>query len=112
MLQGLHWPPVHQHINFKLICTTYKIIYSSAPTYLNELLSIYAPPRNFRSISTGGVRLNQPIQCNKLKCNEQAFSVSAPRLRSSLSLKLCLIRSYNRFKFNLRIHLFNEYYLA
>ena len=65
MLQGLHWLPVHQRVNCKLICTTYGIIDGAAPTHLNELLSIYAPPRNLRSNSTEGVRLNQPIPGSK-----------------------------------------------
>ena len=107
----LHWLPVHQHVKFKLICATCDIIYGTAPTYLYELLSIYAPPRNLHSSSTGGVRLNQPVPCNTF-CGERAFSVSAPRLWNSLPLELHLIRSYSRFMVCLKTHLFNEYYFA
>ena len=111
ILQGQHWLLVHQHIKFKVICTTYKIIYGAAPTYLSELLCIYAPLRNLCSNSTGGVRLNQPIPCNKFY-GECAFSVSVPCLWNSLPLKLRLIRSYGCFRLNLETHLFNEYYLS
>ena len=58
ILQGPHWLPVGQRIKSKLICTTYEIIYGAAPAYLNKLVSIYAPPRNWRSNSVGRVRLN------------------------------------------------------
>ena len=111
ILQGLHWLPVHQRIKFRLICTTYKTIYGAAPTYLNELLSIYTPPRILCSNSTGGVKLNQPIKCNKFY-GEHAFSVSVPRHWNSLPLELCLIHSYSRFMLNLKTHLFDEYYFA
>ena len=55
ILQVLRWLPAHQQVKFKLICTTYKIIYGAVPAYLNELLSIYAPPKNLHSNSTRGV---------------------------------------------------------
>ena len=111
IIQGLHWLLLHQCIEFKLCCTTYKIIYRAAPTYLNELLSIYAPPRKLRSNSTGGVMLSQPIPCYKFY-GERVFSVSPSHLWNSLSLELRFIRSYSRFTLSLRTHLFNEYYLA
>ena len=105
ILQGQHWLLVHQHIKFKLICTTYKIIYGAAPTYLNKLLCIYAPPRNLCSNSTGGVRLNQSVPCNKFY-GECAYSVSVPCLWNSLPLKLCLIRSYSCFSLYVKTNLF------
>ena len=55
--------------------------------------------------------LNQPIPSNK-SYDERAFSVSAPCLWNSLPLELRLIRSYSRFRLNLKTHLFNEYYCA
>ena len=76
-------------------------------------MSMCAPPRNMRSNSVGGVRLNQPISYNK-PYGERAFSVSASRLLNSLPLELRLIRSYSRFKFNLKTQLFiikSSYYL-
>ena len=84
ILRGLLWLPVHQRVMLKLICTTYENMYCTAPTYLNELLSIYALPRNLRSSSTGGVKLNQPIPCNKFY-GEPAFSVSLEQFSSQFT---------------------------
>ena len=51
---------------FKVMCTSYEITYHAAPTYLNDLPSIYAPPTNLCSKSTGKVMLDQPMPCNNL----------------------------------------------
>ena len=100
----------HQLIEFKIICSK-KNIYSAAPTYFNELLSIYAQPMNLRRNSTGGILLNYPIPCNKLYA-ERAFSVSALCLWNSLPLELRLIRSYNHLRLILETRFVNEYYFA
>ena len=50
----LHWLPVEQHIEFKILLYTYKVVNSMAPAYLQELLDFYTP---------GSIALDQEI-CN------------------------------------------------
>ena len=78
---------------------------------MNELLSSYAAPRNLRTNSTGGVKLNHPLPCNKFY-GERDYSVFALRLLNSLPVELRLIRSCTRFQLNLINHLFIKYYLT
>ena len=87
ILQELHWLLVHQHAKNKFISTTYKITYRAAPTYFNDLLTIYTQPRNLCSKSTVGVKSNQsntPCNCNKFY-SERAFTVSVPSHISTIA---------------------------
>ena len=51
LLIDLHWLPVEQRINFKVLLFTYKIVNGLAPLYLNvnDLLVPYVPRRALRS---------------------------------------------------------------
>ena len=49
ILETLHWLPVKQRIDFKIVCYCYKCFHGSAPTYLEELVCPYRPVRCLRS---------------------------------------------------------------
>ena len=49
LLIELHWLPVEQCINFKVLLFTYKIVNGLAPMYPCELLAPYVPRRDHRS---------------------------------------------------------------
>ena len=72
-LVELHWLPVEQPINFKILMFTYKIVNGLAPIYLNELLVRYFPSRDLRTAD----KFCQPVYSTK-SYGSRAFSVSAP----------------------------------
>ena len=43
VLKILHWRSVEQSIKYKLLLLTYKALYSKAPAYLPQLISVYTP---------------------------------------------------------------------
>ena len=45
----LHWLPVPQIIDYKMILLVYKALNGVSPAYLSDLLSPYEPPRTLRS---------------------------------------------------------------
>ena len=47
----LHWLPVNQRINYKILLLTYKALNGQAPSYITKLLEPYTPARNLRSPS-------------------------------------------------------------
>ena len=49
LLIELHWLPIEQRINFKILLFTYKIVNGLAPMYLSQLLVLYVPRRDLRS---------------------------------------------------------------
>ena len=51
VLKQLHWLPVNQRINYKILLLTFKALNGQAPSYITELLEPYRPARNLRSSS-------------------------------------------------------------
>ena len=49
ILRQLHWFPVAERINYKILLVTFKSLHGMAPEYLCELVSIYNPGRTLRS---------------------------------------------------------------
>ncbi|KAK7895247.1 hypothetical protein WMY93_020572 [Mugilogobius chulae] len=59
ILQQLHWLPIKQRINFKILLTTFKALHNLAPQYISDLLNIYTPSRSLRSSSS--LQLSVPL---------------------------------------------------
>ena len=49
VLKDLHWLPVVQGIQFKVVITVYKAMHNTTRAYLQELIVPYAPSRGLRS---------------------------------------------------------------
>ena len=80
LLMDLHWLPVEQRINFKILLFAYKIVNGLAPSYLSDMLVPYVPRRALRS----GEKLLLCQPSYRLKSyGFRAFSVCAPTLWNS-----------------------------
>ena len=49
VLIALHWLPIKQRIEFKMLLYVYKALHGLAPRYLSHLLTQYQPKRRLRS---------------------------------------------------------------
>ena len=78
VLMELHWLPVEQRVEFKIILYTYKVVNSMAPVYLHKLLDFYIPGRSLRS----GNMLLLKTQSHNLKSYgfNLTFSMCPPAL--------------------------------
>ena len=103
LLRTLHWLPVIFRIDFKIILLIFKCIHGLAPQYLSELISVRSIDRTMRS--SGGLLLDIPKTKTKT-WGERAFSVAGPRLWNSLPLHLRSAESVDKFKADLKTHLF------
>jgi len=103
VLQELHWLRVCDRIEFKILLLTYKCINGSAPTYLQELVTLYCPTRNLRSVDN--LLLAQP-RSRLASFGDRAFSRAAPRLWNKLPLNVRASSSVSVFKRSLKTHLF------
>ena len=74
VLRELHWLPVNERINFKVIFITFKALHGLAPLYLQELITIYTPVRSLRSVNKG---LLVVPKYNLMSYGMRAFSVMA-----------------------------------
>ena len=104
MLQRLHWLPVKQRIDYKVLVLVFKALHGLAPSYIADLLHAYQPARRLRSSAMN--MLVQPRSNNRYGL--RAFSVMAPRLWNSLPRNMHSISSLAEFKTALKTHLFRE----
>ncbi|KAK7945374.1 hypothetical protein WMY93_001102 [Mugilogobius chulae] len=107
ILQQLHWLPIKQRINFKLLLTTFKAIHNLAPSYISDLLHISTPSRSLRSSSS--LQLSVP-SARLVTMGGRAFSRSAPQLWNSLPPDLRNTDSLPLFKSRLKTFLFRQSY--
>ena len=104
VLKQLHWLPVNQHINYKILLLTYKTLNSQAPSYITELLEPYTPARNLRSSSE-----NLKIPLVKLvSYGHRCFSFAAPTLWNSLLDFIRQSSSLSSYKTYMKTYLFKK----
>ena len=107
LLQQLHWLPLKNRVEFKLLLLAFKCLHGLAPAYLANLLTPYTPSRALRSASSN--LLHVPSTCTKTY-GDRAFSVAAPRLWNSLPQKLRQMDDINHFKSAIKTFLFKTAY--
>ena len=103
LLRCLHWLPIRARINFKLLVIVFKCIHSTAPSYLQELISFKSSAYATRS-SYDKTLLH--ISKTKSRAGDRAFQAAAPRLCNSLSRNIREANTLERFKNMLKTHLF------
>ena len=101
---GFHWLPLQKRISYKLCLYVYKILQHSAPTYLEDMISVYTPTRTLRSMSD---RTLLTIPRSALVVGDKCFSISASRQWNGLPLSLRECHSLDTFKKHLKTYLFS-----
>ena len=102
----LHWLPVKQRVNFKILVLIYQCINNSAPIYLSELISMYNTHSNKRNLRSSKDITKLIIPKTKRSAGDCGFSVYGPRLWNSLPTSIRLAPSLQIFKRHLKTHLF------
>lgn len=103
VLKQLHWLPIRQRIDFKILLLTWKCINDIAPSYLKDLLVPYSPARQLRS--SNKLLLSVPRTISSY--GDRSFSASAPKLWNSLPTDIRETSSLEHFKKLLKTHMFN-----
>ena len=106
ILKELHWLPLEQRINYKVLVLTYKCLNGLAPAYLAQLLQVRTHTRTLRS-SVKHV-LVEPF--HKLHSTSRSFACTAPRLWNGIPQELQKCSSLSMFKKNLKTLLFSKSY--
>ena len=107
VLKELHWLPVRERIQFKLLILTWKSLNGIAPQYLSNLLVPYNPTRALRSSDKH--LLVVPRTSSSL--GGRAFSAVAPSLWNWLPFDIRCCDSFQSFKNLLKTHLYNKAYI-
>ncbi len=109
-LKKLHWLPISQRIDFKLIVLTYRCLHGQATPYLSRHIVPYVPGRSLWSDRLG--RISVPPKPKLLNYGQRAFSHAAFRLwNSSIDSSCALAPNFPVFKSLLKTHLHATAYL-
>ena len=102
----LHWLPVKERIEYKVLLLTYKALHGLSPPYVNELIHVHVPSRALRSCDR--VLLTEP----RFRTNygNRAFSRAAPRLFNCLPETIKRQSTLRSFKSHLKTYLFTRAY--
>ena len=109
VLAELHWLPVRERIQFKLLLLTFKSYHRLGPSYLNDIIQHYKSSRSLRSDS------QNLLTCRKFRMNSfggRAFSSLAPRLWNALPSTLRTASSVSIFRKDLKTYLFKRAHSA
>jgi len=87
ILHSLHWLKITECIEYKLLSLTYKVLTTTQPPYLHNLISVQ-PPRNTRS--SYHVTLTQPPTSSSLRITDRSFRYASPCLWNQLPSSLRL----------------------
>ena len=108
LLRELHWLPVFQRINFKILSITYKAVHFSVPFYLASSLKLKTPTRNLRHHDN--LLLDIP-RSHTAKMGDCAYSIFAPQLWNSIPYHIRSASSINIFKTLLKTYLFQKHFV-
>ena len=107
VLCSLHWLPVKQLINFKILVIVYQAIHGLAPDYIQELINVYQPKRVLRSANE--LLLVVP-RTNTVTYGSKSFRTLAATKWNSLPTQIRDSPSLNCFKRSLKTYLFSIAY--
>ena len=104
LLHSLHWLPVHLRIDYKISSLCFKVLESTAPSYLSDLLHVYTPPRQLRSSSDD--RLFCVPHVRTKSYGQRSFAYQGAYTWNQLPLSVRHSQSLAPFKTKLKTHLF------
>ena len=107
VLIDLHWLPVKQRIDYKILVFTFKALNGLTPSYLSDLLCAYTPARTGLR-STNRQLLHQPRSHNSF--GDRSFIICAPKLWNQLPIQIRNSTCLSSFKSTLKTHLFKLAY--
>ncbi|XP_030853203.1 uncharacterized protein LOC115929122 [Strongylocentrotus purpuratus] len=108
ILRSLHWLPIPQRIQFKVLLLTYKARNGLAPVYINGLISPKVQTSSIRLRSSSSVHLQLSSgPRTHTRYGDRAFSVCAPKLWNNLPVSVRESPTLDTFKRRLKTYLFN-----
>ena len=105
VLKKLHWLPIQQRIEHKILMTTFKCITDMAPKYLQDLMSIKSKTWVNMQPNNTGTMLHTP-KVKYQTFTAQSFRYSTPTLMNQLPQFIKDSPTLDIFKKRLKTHLF------
>ena len=108
ILRDLHWLPVRQRMDFKIILIIFKILNNMAPSYLSSLICVTTPSCYSLHSSCDGTFLCFPLVKSSKTLGDCAFMFAAPKLWNSLPCNIRMTMNLLTFKMKLKTFLFSQ----
>jgi len=108
-LSLLHWLPIRQRIEYKILIIVFKCLHNMAPAYLTELIQPYQPKRQNRS-SSKGILLRIP-RTTLATGGDRMFAHIGPALWNSLPFGIRESQTLAQYSRQLKTHLYRKAYL-
>ena len=102
LLRSLHWLPIPERIQFKVLCLCFKAFHQKSPHYLSSYFQLYRTTYALRSDST----ITFSVPRSKKQLGDRALSVAGPRLWNELPPSIRDCSELPGFKGHLKSHLF------
>ena len=102
LLRSLHWLPIPERIQFKVLCLCFKAFHQMSPHYLSSYFQLYRTTYALRSDST----ITFSVPRSKKQLGDRALSVAGPRLWNELPPSIRGCSELPGFKGCLKSHLF------
>ncbi len=109
VLRQLHWLPIQERIEFKVLCLTYKALHNMVPLYLTQFLSQKIVLRHLRCKDQH--MLQVPLTSPKC-AGDRSFQKAAPMLYNALLVTIKTAPSLAVFKKRLKTYLFTKAYMV
>ena len=107
LLKELHWLPVRQRIEFKMLMIVYKALHGQAPSYIIELLNLKFQTHGHNLRSTQDtLALQIPQIRTKVTLGDRSFYCAAPRLWNKLPVDIRKSQTLESFKSKVKTYLF------
>ena len=106
-LHALHWLPISQRIQYKILLLTYKALNNLAPQYIADMLKPIQLPHG-RSLRSEYEQFLFLPSTNLVTFGGRSFSHAAPKLWNKLPSDCRKARTLGIFKSLLKTHLFRE----
>ena len=107
VLKELHWLPVAQCIEYKIAVITHKVLATSQPAYLYDIVDIHKPSRHLHS----SLQRTLTIKPTKTVIGGHGFSSASPKVWNTLPDDLRTMTDFRGFKSKLKTHLFKSAFI-
>ncbi len=108
-LYQLHWLPIQERIEFKVLYLTYKALHNMTPLYLTRLLSQKIV---LRQLMCKDQHLLQVPLTSLKYAGGRSFQKAAPMLYNALPVTIKTVTSLAVFKKRLKTYLFTKAYMV
>ena len=103
-LKKLHWLPIKERVEFKILTMVFKCVNKAAPNYLSELITVKDSPYDTRLLNSENYLFVPRTKC--VTFGDRAFSVAGPKIWNKLPPEIRSIIDIEIFRKRIKTYLF------